>query len=178
MISSDQAEALVAGHLDAGLARSRPQHPRLASRPICRTLLPRAAAPEAGPRTGTIDLRSMAEHDFVPSPGIGGPAYFDQSIHLCAKAGFSPRIRYEASTVHGVLDLVGAGLGVALVPASCALLGVTGAKFRGLTGTRRGEVLALLQRKSDPNPVLPRVADAASAVFAALRGRVAAALAR
>jgi DNA-binding transcriptional LysR family regulator len=179
MISGDQAEALVAGHLDAGLARIRPQHPRLAVAtdmpdPFCLAL----PAPEAGAAHRTIDLRSMAEHDFVSFTRHRGPAYFDQSIHLCAKAGFSPRIRYEASTVHGVLDLVGAGLGVALVPASCALLGVTGAKFRGLTGTRRGEVLALLQRKSDPNPVLPRVADAASAVFAALRGRVAAALAR
>jgi len=89
-----------------------------------------------------VELRSFADHDFVAFTRYRGPAYFDQSIYRCAKAGFSPRIRYEASTVHGVLDLVGAGLGVALVPSSCALLGVAGTSYRSLRGAGVGEFLA------------------------------------
>jgi DNA-binding transcriptional LysR family regulator len=48
------------------------------------------------------------------------------------QAGFSPRVRYEATTVYGVLDLVSADLGVALVPASTALLGIKGVTLRPL----------------------------------------------
>ncbi|MDM0038434.1 LysR substrate-binding domain-containing protein [Variovorax sp. J22G21] len=172
MISSEQAEALVAGHIDAGIARTQPQHPRLAvaarmADPFCLAM----PTSQAHRKPGPVDLHSFADHAFVAFTRHRGPAYFDQSIHLCAKAGFSPRIRYEASTVHGVLDLVGAGLGVALVPASCALLGAKGAKFRGLRGPHPGEVLALLQRKSDAHPLLPLVQDAVHAIFESLERR-------
>jgi len=177
LISSEQAEALVAGHIDVGIARALPQHPRLtvAARmpdPFCIAM----PAQDARGVPGAVDLRRFAEHEFVAFTRHRGPAYFDQSIHLCAEAGFSPRIRYEASTVHGVLDLVGAGLGVALVPASCALLGDKGASFRSLRGPHPGEVLALLQRKGDAHPLLPLVLEAARTIFDSLRVRAKAAM--
>jgi len=173
MISSEQAEAVAAGHLDAGIARSKPHHPRLMvaaqmADPFCIALTSQQARHAGNP----VDLRSFADHDFVAFTRHRGPAYFDQSIHLCAKAGFSPRIRYEASTVHGVLDLVGAGLGVALVPSSCALLRVAGTRFSRLRGPAADELLVLLRRKSDPNPLLPTLADALRANFADLRRRM------
>ena len=173
MISSEQAEAVAAGHLDAGIARSKPHHPRLTVAaqmpdPFCLALTPQQARRAGNP----VELRSFAEHDFVAFTRHRGPAYFDQSIYLCAKAGFSPRIRYEASTVHGVLDLVGAGLGVALVPSSCALLGAAGTRFLSLRGQAADEVLVLLRRKADPNPLLPALADAVRANFLDLQHRM------
>ncbi len=175
MISSEQAEALVAGHIDAGLARVPSRHPRLVVAhqmpdPFC-IALPSAEARRGGVR-GAVDLRSFAEHDFVGFTRHRGPAYFDQSIHLCSQAGFSPRIRYEASTVHGVLDLVGAGLGAALVPASSALLGTRGVTVRSLARRAPGEVLALLRRKADAHPLMPQVEAAIEAIFGVLRQRL------
>lgn len=177
MISSEQAEAVAAGHLDAGIARSKPSHPRLTvaaqmADPFCLALTPQEARRAGEP----VDLRSFADHDFVAFTRHRGPAYFDQSIYLCAKAGFSPRIRYEASTVHGVLDLVGAGLGVALVPSSCALLGVAGTSYHNLRAAGGGEFLVLLQRKADSNPILPILADAVRDNFVELKRRMAEAL--
>ncbi|WP_280151562.1 LysR family transcriptional regulator [Piscinibacter sp. XHJ-5] len=173
LISSEQVEALIAGHIDAGLARTPARHPRLALAgrmpdPFCLAL----PVGDAGPRFSPMDLREFAGHSFVGFTRHRGPAYFDQSIHLCAQAGFSPRIRYEASTVHGVLDLVGAGLGIALVPASTALLRVKGVALRHLQ--RRGnEVLALLRRKADAHLTLPLVEQAVEEIFATMRQRVA-----
>jgi DNA-binding transcriptional LysR family regulator len=172
MISSEQAEAVAGGHLDAGIARTKPHHPRLMvaaemSDPFCLALTPQEARRAGNP----VELRSFANHDFVSFTRHRGPAYFDQSIYLCAKAGFSPRIRYEASTVHGVLDLVGAGLGVALVPSSCALLSVAGVSFRRLRGASAGQFLVLLQRKGDSNSILPMLADAVRTNFAELERR-------
>lgn len=176
MISDEQHEALVAGHLDAGIARSPARHARLAAAcslpdPFCLAL-----PAEAPRRAGTLDLRAYAEFPFVAFTRHRGPAYFDQSIHLCTQAGFSPRIRYEASTVHGVLDLVGAGLGVALVPASTALLAPRGVRMHALRHHGSGELLALLRRKADANPLLALLEEAVGPIFAALEQRVASAL--
>ncbi|MEJ8850064.1 LysR family transcriptional regulator [Variovorax rhizosphaerae] len=179
MISSEQAEAIAAGHLDAGIVRSKPHHLRLtvAARmadPFCLAM----TTQEARRAGDLVELRSFADHDFVAFTRHKGPAYFDQSIFLCAKAGFSPRIRYEASTVHGVLDLVGAGLGVALVPSSCSLLGTSGTTFCRLSQSAVIEALMLLRRKTDANPMLPILADAVTANFSDLRLRMSKVLGR
>lgn len=118
-----------------------------------------------------VNLRALASEAFVAFTRHRGPAYFDRAIRLCGDAGFSPRIRYEASTLQGVLDLVGAGLGVALVPAMGALLGVRGVTLRRLRHRSRGDVLTLLTRRHG-GPMLPGLAAAVEAVFEALRPRL------
>jgi CheY-like chemotaxis protein len=87
---------------------------------------------------------------------------------------FSPRIRYEASTVHGVLDLVGAGLGVALVPVSTALLQVAGVRLKRLRRTQVGEVLALLRRKNDPQQMHAELETNVASIFDSMQQRIAA----
>ena len=174
MISSDQAEALVMGHLDAGIARSGARHPRLVASaqmpdPFC---LASPAPGETAP-SAPLDLRQMAEEDFVGFTRHRGPAYFDQSIHLCAQAGFSPRIRFEASTVHGVLDLVAAGLGHALVPQSTVLLARPGVAFMRIRRPVQEQDLTLLRRKGDTRPLPVLLDTALQAIFQRLSLRIA-----
>ena len=176
MISDEQHDALMSGHIDVGIARTLPRHARVVAGcqipdPFC-LALPRGRAA----RAGTLDLRSFAEHDFVGFTRHRGPAYFDRSIHLCGQAGFSPRIRYEASTVHGVLDLVSARLGVALVPASTVLLGTKGVSLHALRRRAAGDVLSLLRRRVDTNPLLAVLEQAVAAIFEDIRRRVARAI--
>lgn len=181
MISSAQVDALanvqkdsqIDGQIDAGLARSPLRHPRLAvaqqmADPFC------LALPQDHPaaRATTLDLAQHADDDFVGFTRHLGPAYFDQCIRLCGQAGFSPRLRFEASTVHGVLDLVGAGLGLALVPASAALLAKPGVRVRGLAGRLDGpgdETLVLLRRKADAHPLMADLEAGVAEIFAAMR---------
>lgn len=173
-ISSEQVQALVAGRIDLGLARAPVRHARL--QPACELADPfclAVAADDPAAQAAAADLRAFAERDFVGFTRHRGPAYFDQSIHLCAQAGFSPRIRYEASTVHGVLDLVGAGLGVALVPASTALLPQRGAVLRRLRGRGGQEALVLLRRKAEERPGVAVVEREVEAIFAGMRKRLA-----
>ena len=63
-------------------------------------------------------------------------------------------MRCEASTVHGVLDLVGAGLGHALVPESAVLLGREAVVFRRIRKPAQTLPLALLRRKGDDRALL------------------------
>jgi DNA-binding transcriptional LysR family regulator len=121
-----------------------------------------------------VNLRGMAAEPFVAFTRHRGPAYFDRTIRLCGDAGFSPRIRYEASTLHGVLDLVGAELGIALVPASAALLGARGVVLRRLRQRSRGDMLTLLTRRRDARPLLAALAEAVEVIFAEMRSRLAA----
>jgi DNA-binding transcriptional LysR family regulator len=173
-ISSEQVEALVAGRIDLGLARAPVRHARLQvacdmDDPFCLAL----AADDPALPEGAVALRDFAEHDFVSFTRHRGPAYFDRSIHLCGQAGFSPRIRYEASTVHGVLDLVGAGLGVALVPASTAMLPQRGAVLRRLRRPGGHGSLVLLRRKGEERAAVAVVAQEVQAIFQALQQRLA-----
>lgn len=172
MISEEQISAIADGRIDVGIARSGSKHPRVQASlqmpdPFC-LALPAALDPAAA---GVIDLRSYSEQAFVGFSRSHGPAYFDQSIHLCSQAGFSPRIRYEASNVRGVLDLVSAGLGIALVPASTVQLGVKGVAFRRLKQKPYG-VLSVLRRKGDAPPVVQTLETVVAKIFGDLRHKV------
>jgi DNA-binding transcriptional LysR family regulator len=57
----------------------------------------------------------------------------DHALSVCAAAGVAPRIVQEANELFTVLSLVGAGLGVSLVPRSAALMHLPGVQFRALT---------------------------------------------
>ena len=175
MISDEQHEALVAGRIDAGIARTGAQHPHV--RAACSLADPFClAVHSARARTlpDVVNLRGLAAEPFVAFTRHRGPAYFDRTIRLCGDAGFSPRIRYEASTLHGVLDLVGAGLGIALVPASASLLGARNVVLRRLRQRSRGDMLTLLTRRRDARPLVSGLTEAVEAIFVEMRPRLAA----
>jgi DNA-binding transcriptional LysR family regulator len=173
MISAEQVEALAGGRIDFGLVRAQVRHQRVVM--ACRMDDPFCIAVPAGDAAGkgspTVDLREFAERDFIGFTRHRGPAYFDQAIQVCTQAGFSPRIRYEASTVHGVIDLVAAGLGVALVPESIAVLERRGVKLRPLRRKSKPEVLGLIHRRDDAHALRLDVAAAIQEIFSALRKR-------
>src|SRR5690606_24749130 len=50
------------------------------------------------------------------------PASYAQLLSICLSAGFHPRIAQECSQVAGVLCVVAAGLGVAIIPGDLRLL--------------------------------------------------------
>jgi DNA-binding transcriptional LysR family regulator len=67
-------------------------------------------------RHGSVALRQFSDETFVFfRPGTGLRAITEQAARL---AGFNPRPGFETGNLDRLLALVGAGLGVALVPAS------------------------------------------------------------
>ena len=169
MISDAQLQALQRMEIDAGIVRN----PFAAvggletiglADPFC------LAVPEGHALDGTapIELRAAAQCAFVSFTRHRGQAFFDQAISLCTDAGFSPTIRYEASTLFGVLDMVSAGLGVALVPASSVTLHPLHVTLRLLHRPTRPGVLSLVKRADDPNPAVTVISELAAGVFAEL----------
>jgi len=100
-----------------------------------------------------LSLAAVATEDFVSFGRDRGANYFDRTIAMCVESGFSPAIRHEASTFSSALGMVAAGLGVSIVPASCALIGLPGVVVRRLPASRHRSRLALLAAAERRHPL-------------------------
>jgi DNA-binding transcriptional LysR family regulator len=70
-----------------------------------------------------IFIRELADELFILNDRSHSPATFDKVITLCAEAGFSPKIGSTATVSPGVIALVEAGEGVAILPEGSRKLG-------------------------------------------------------
>jgi DNA-binding transcriptional LysR family regulator len=154
VFSGAQFSALLDGEIDVGILRA-PVPPPL----VGRTLLDEelvAVLPEDHPLAAraVVALAELAEEAFVSYPDRQGSALRDSAMRACASVGFWPRIVQEAADTHTVVALVGAAVGVALLPASAERLQFEGAVFRPVTGADVRVPIALAWRPNDPSPVL------------------------
>ena len=110
--------------------------------------------------TSALPLSALANETFILYKRPGGPGLYDTIITACRGAGFSPRVGQEAPRIISTLNLVAAGLGVSIVPASLRRLQMDGVVYRRLTGStdlkaplilacRPGENSAAVQRFLD-----------------------------
>lgn len=104
------------------------------------------------------DARPLALADIAAEPFIlyrrhVGHGLYDAIIAACHRAGFSPEIGQEAPRILSTLNLVAAGLGVSLVPASLGRLGMPGVAYRRLKGRPALTApLNLACRRAEPAP--------------------------
>ena len=96
-------------------------------RPPC----PRAIAWRAGRISRSKDL---AAETFILYRRPDGRGLYDVIIAACAAAGFSPHVGQEAPRIVSTLNLVAAGLGITIVPASLSRLPLEGVTYRPLNG--------------------------------------------
>ncbi|HKE93241.1 MAG TPA: LysR family transcriptional regulator [Povalibacter sp.] len=107
-----------------------------------------------------LPLSALAAETFILYKRPGGPGLYDTIIAACRGAGFSPRVGQEAPRIISTLNLVAAGLGVSIVPASLRRLQMDGVIYRRLSGgaglkaplilaCRPGENSAAVQRFID-----------------------------
>lgn len=92
-----------------------------------------------------ISLSELAADPFILYPRDNGRLLYDAIIAACGRAGFSPRIAQEAPQMASTVNLVAAGVGIALVPASMRQIRSPGVAYAQLTGTPPVAVLSLVQ---------------------------------
>jgi DNA-binding transcriptional LysR family regulator len=78
---------------------------------------------------GTLTLSNISQEPFIMIAREVSSTFYDHCIRLCGSAGFSPRVVQEAKDMFTLLNLVRAGIGVALVPSSARQMRVSGVKF-------------------------------------------------
>jgi len=163
--SSELVQALHSEEIDAAFIRSpvadvvdlvvRPilEEEMLVALPAAHSL---ASLPDGGAGSA-LPLAALANETFILYKRPGGPGLYDTIITACRGSGFSPRVGQEAPRIISTLNLVAAGLGVSIVPASLRRLQMDGVVYRRLADNaqlraplilacRRGENSAAVQR--------------------------------
>src|SRR5262249_26902684 len=87
-------------------------------------------------RAGGAGVRGkdLGEETFILEGGPDGGGLYDVIIAACSAAGFSPHVGQEAPRIVSTLNLVAAGLGITIVPASLSRLPLEGVTYRPLSG--------------------------------------------
>lgn len=159
MYTEPQFAALLANEIDIGFVRDEPRHPQDA-RQLQLHVLDREplllALPSSHPLATRRELHmgEVAGEAFVSQPRELAATLHDRLASLAGAAGFQPRIEQQAQQINGLLALVAAGLGLALVPATMQAVHLAGVSYVPLADHEAHLLLAVASRAGDPSPVL------------------------
>ncbi|WP_395703309.1 LysR family transcriptional regulator [Aquabacterium sp.] len=160
MNAADLTDAVAAARVHVGLLRVPVARPpgiafeTLLSEPV------RVALPLAHPlalREGTarararpVALKQLADDPFILVRRPGAPGLYANLLALCEAQGFVPRIAAEVDRMMTSLNLVAAGVGVTVVPASMQGAHAQAVVYRPLAeGGRLDAPLTLVYREDD-----------------------------
>ena len=111
-----------------------------------------AAHPLAAERE--VAVAALAGEPWVLFPRRLAADLYDQILALCGRAGFRPRLAQEAVQMQTVVRLVGAGVGVSLVPRSVETLHSAGVAYRPLGDATAEVEMAVAWRRDDGSALL------------------------
>lgn len=115
------------------------------------------ALAEHRPDGAALSLAMLAAETFIVYRRRSGPGLYDAIFAACHGAGFSPQVGQEAPRIVSTLNLVAAGLGIAIVPASLQRMQMDGVIYRPLQGQPQPRApLLLATRRGDTGPVVRR----------------------
>jgi DNA-binding transcriptional LysR family regulator len=137
-----------------------PDDPRFHVRPMRSDTLD-AVLPEGHPLAALdeIPLAALASEAFVGPPD--GTSCHDVTVTGCAAAGFAPAFAHRSLDFHTTMALVGAGLGVALVPRLAQAVVPPGAVVRPLAAPAPARhVFAATRAGAERRPTVAAVLDA------------------
>jgi DNA-binding transcriptional LysR family regulator len=163
MSTPEQVNALGEGAIDVGFVRLPVADRRLQMRPVIHERLVAALGPRS-PWRRKLGLRSVAAEPFIIIARARSASFYDHALSICAASGFAPRVVQEANELFTVLSLVGAGLGVSLVPRSAALMRLPGVRFREVNLPEAAWNIALAWRRdAGPLPLVEQFVAMVSA---------------
>jgi DNA-binding transcriptional LysR family regulator len=159
MYTEPQFSAIRNGQIDVGFVRDIPTHgdDARALRLDVIDREPLLLALPAGHRLAdrpSVELGEVAGDPFVVQPRELAATLYDRLVRLAAKSGFHPVIRQHAQQLNGLLALVAAGIGLALVPASMQVVRLAGISYVPLADPEAYLLLAVASRASAPLPVV------------------------
>ena len=130
MTITEQHDALSRGLIDIGLLR-----PQLAPSGIEVQAIMEdpflVAVPDkhALAKVDAVHMQALAAEPMIMFSKRESPLFNSRITAMCEQAGFSPRIVQHATQIHTVVGLVGAGIGIAVVPGTARNLHPRGVHF-------------------------------------------------
>jgi DNA-binding transcriptional LysR family regulator len=108
-------------------------------------------------QAGALSLKSLADETFIlfGDPHSDALERNSDFTAACREAGFRPRVGQVVPYISSRLNLIAAGLGIAVVAASLEHAKIEGLVFRPLKGVPQlKQPLGLAFRRGDPSPVV------------------------
>ena len=155
MTTEDQIEALSADRIDVGIIRSPIDNRGLESVCIDREeFILAAQSSRVMPGDRELTIHDLDKQPFIMYAPIESRYHYDLVSNLLRSAGVAPKFIQYAQEIHTMLALVGAGIGVALVPEGAQKLMFDGVAFHPVKITPKTySELNLVWRRTD-NPAL------------------------
>lgn len=117
--SAPQIEALRRGELDVAIVSGLRDYEEVISFEVWRDRLIALVHPgHPASRKRSVSISALAADPFIMFPRSQTPKLYDQIVSLCRNSGFEPTTGQEAQSWHMIAELVGAGMGVSVVPSS------------------------------------------------------------
>ena len=157
-------DAIALGDLDVGISMDHSSAPsrddeRFARFDLMRDILDVALPAEHPLVCREIELRDLADEDWIVPPD--GWSCEDVIRVSCAAAGFSPRVAHRSHDWTAIMAMVGAGLGVAVVPRLAQDAPPEGVVIRRLEGEPAARHLFVTCRRgAEEHPAVGAVIDA------------------
>lgn len=152
----DQKRAIGRGDVDIGLLRPPVEDRSLSFESVMKEgfvlAVPRQHRLADQP---IVNLRALAHEQFIMFERRQSPLFHERIMQSCEEAGFVPRVAQEAIQIHTVLGLVGAGLGIALMPDAAQKLLMPRVCFIRVAQPIQPVEIALAWRRDNLNPALP-----------------------
>lgn len=170
MKPADQLQALRDGRIDLSISRTPVADGQLDSHLLWREPVV-AAVPRDHPlsRRKRIQLADLRVQDFV-FLRLDSSAFAQRLFDACVQVGFTPRIVQQVVEIPAAINLVAAGLGVALVPASLAGVRNEAVALCALGSAMPPADAYALVRTGTPQPALREFTDSLRA-WAASRSK-------
>jgi DNA-binding transcriptional LysR family regulator len=157
--SDVQVEALLRGHIDAGLlipplpdkALGELDYMKVLDEPL---ILCAPAGLALPPEGRPVNLQDLPHLPLIIFPREISPALHDAILSCFRAAGITPAIGQQAIQMQTIVSLVSAGMGLALVPQSVSNLMRPGVEYRALLDPTPQVETGIAWRRDNPSPVL------------------------
>jgi DNA-binding transcriptional LysR family regulator len=106
----------------------------------------------------SLPLEALAGEPIILFPRANSPELHDDIVLACRRGGFSPRIVQQAPEVATALNLIAAGEGVSIVPASMRHMQPQGVAYRAILGDAPRAPLSLAHRSNDRSAAVRNLA--------------------
>jgi DNA-binding transcriptional LysR family regulator len=160
--TSSQVKGLLSESIDVGFVRLPLSHDQLTIRVIHREPFV-VVLPHGHPLANETQIRlvQLQNEHFVAYGRRWAPGFYDAVIQMCTQEGFSPEIVQETGEMYTAIALVGAGVGIAILPRSVVLAQSRNVLMKPLPASAGLSEIAIAVRRLDNSSLVESFMHAA-----------------
>jgi DNA-binding transcriptional LysR family regulator len=155
MSIAEQHDALSRGLIDIGLLRPQSAPAGIEIQPIMDDpfLL---AVPDKHPlaKLEAVHMQALAAEPIIMFSKRESPLFHSRITAMCEQAGFTPKIAQHATQIHTIVGLVGAGIGIAVVPGTARNLHPKSVRFLEILDEPKPVHVALGWQRGKDTPAI------------------------